>query len=104
MKKNILMFDASIQKICEHEVTVDGNGEYVITSIESGRFTKLPADTTAEELNTNLQEHNAGNTDQVSMEQVEVKAAEIVDELQVIAPEEVVDATVVIEEEEAPAK
>ena len=98
------MFDASIQKICEHEVTVDGNGEYVITSIESGRFTKLPADTTAEELNTYLLEHNAGNIDQVSMEQIETKAAEMVDELQAIAPKEVVEATIVIEEEKAPAK
>lgn len=98
------MLDASIQKICEHELTVDGNGEYVITSLESGRFTKLPADITAEDLNAYLQEHNAGNTDQVSMEGIETKAAEMVDELQTIAPEEVVEAVVVVEEEKTPAK
>lgn len=100
------MFDASTQKISEHEVTVDGNGEYVITSLESGRFTKLPSTLTADELNKYIQEHNVGNTDQVSMEQIETKAAEMVDELQAIAPEEVVEAAVVeiTEEELSPTK
>lgn len=99
MAKNILMFDASIQKVCEHTVEVDGNGEYVITSTETGRFTKLAADTNVDELNTYLHEHNSVNTDQLSVAELEVKAVDMVDALQEIAPDEVVEAEAISTED-----
>lgn len=79
--KTILMFDASLQRDVPHTIDIDGNGEIVITSVESGRFIKLPKETDAAGLRAYIETHKAANEGQVSQESLDAKKAELLDAL-----------------------
>ena len=76
-KNTITMFDAELQRDAEHTLTVDGNGEVVLTSVETGRFVKLPKGTTPDELKAYVEAHKAANMGQVSVASIEAKEQEL---------------------------
>lgn len=80
-EKTVLMFDASIQKDVEHKVDIDGNGEIVLTSIETGRFVKLPAGTTAEGVKAYVEAHKASNEGQKSTAAIAEEKAKLLADL-----------------------
>lgn len=61
-------FDAKLQAVVPHEVTIDGNGELLFTSTESGNFFKLPAGLDKEQLKELLAKHETDNEGQVNLE------------------------------------
>lgn len=91
--KKVVMFDASLQKDCDHTIDIDGSGEIVLTSVESGRFVKLPADTDSASLAAFIESHKAANEGQLTVEALDAKKAELIEGLQQVAPQDV-DASV----------
>jgi hypothetical protein len=84
--QTVMMFDASLQREAPHTIDIDGNGEIVLTSAETGRFVKLPATTTPDELKAYIAEHKAANEGQITVASIEEKKAELVAALTEEAP------------------
>lgn len=76
-ENTIQMFDASLQRECDHTVDIDGNGEVVLTSVESGRFVKLPKGTDADGVRAYIAAHRSANEGQVTQEMIEEQKAAI---------------------------
>ena len=87
--EKVVMFDASLQKDCDHTIDIDGAGEIVLTSVESGRFIKLPKDTDAAGLTAYIAAHKAANMGQVSQESLDAKKAALLAGLKQDAPADV---------------
>lgn len=87
--QKIVMFDASLQRECDHTIDIDGNGEIVLTSVESGSFVKLPADTDAAGLASFVAAYKSANEGQVSIASLEQKKAALLAGLQQDAPADV---------------
>lgn len=68
-------FCSGEQKVTDHTVTVDQNGEFVF-ACECGRFFKLPGDLDKEGVSDALKIHEESNKGQVTNEQLEKERAE----------------------------
>jgi hypothetical protein len=76
-EKKVVAFDATLQKDVDHAVDIDGNGEVVLTSVESGHFIKFSGVATAADLEAKLAAHKAANLGQVTLASIEARKAEI---------------------------
>jgi len=76
--KKVVMFDASLQKDCDHTIDIDGAGEIVLTSVESGHFVKFPAGTDAAQLAELIAAHKAANEGQITQASIEEKKAALI--------------------------
>ena len=70
MKKTIPAFCANCQEETPHTVSVQDNGEILLTCI-CDRFIKLPADLEPDGVKTCLDEHKAANEGQLTVERLE---------------------------------
>ena len=70
-EKTILVFNAHLQKETPHKLDVDGNGEVVLTCVETGRFLKFPKGTTSETLKALIATHKEVNTGHITVESIE---------------------------------
>lgn len=73
--KTILVFSAELQREVPHTLDIDGNGEVLLTCIETGRSLKYPAGTTAAQLKVMLAEHKAANQGQITQEKLDEEKA-----------------------------
>lgn len=90
------MFCAAQQQDTPHSLAIDGNGEVVLTCLADdvvtytveegvstphatpcGRFTKLPADSTATDVKAYLDAHKASNQGQITQDSIEAKRTEL---------------------------
>lgn len=98
--KAVSMFCAEQQQDTPHSLVVDGNGEIVLTCLADGvvtytveggertphaspcgRFIKLPADSTADDVKVYLEAHKAANQGQISQDSIEAKRVELLEGL-----------------------
>lgn len=86
-ENTVLMFDAELQREAPHTLEIDNNGEVVLTCVETGRFTKLPADTTVESAKAYMDAHRTANTGQITVASIEEKKAALLAGLNQPAPE-----------------
>jgi hypothetical protein len=77
----VIMFDASLQRECAHTLDIAQNGEIVLTSIESGRFVKLPAGTDAAGVADFIAKHKAANEGQITVDAMEAEKQALLDSL-----------------------
>lgn len=68
------IFDAKLQQIVPHKVSIDANGEWLFES-PSGRFLKLPASVDPIDFDKHFKVHEEVNTGQVNIEEQEAKLA-----------------------------
>lgn len=94
--KTVDAFDAKLQAVVTHVVTVDGNGEFLFQSTESDAFFKLPATEDKEELMGLIERHEEANTGQISVEGQEKLLEELFGDVE----DEEVDEDLEPEEEE----
>lgn len=80
-EKTVTAFDAELQKDTPHTMDVDGNGEVVLTSTESGHFIKFPRGTSAEQIREYLAVHKGVNEGQVTEKSIEEEKAKIIEAL-----------------------
>lgn len=83
-KKAILMFCANDQRETEHTLDIDGNAEVVLTCVECGRFQKLPAGTTAEDIKVFVEKHKASNEGQITTASIEAEKAQLLEGLETV--------------------
>jgi hypothetical protein len=79
--QTILVFNADLQRESPHTLTIDGNGEVILTCTENGRFLKFPKGTTADELRALLTEHKNANEGQISVASIEAAQEELISAL-----------------------
>jgi len=61
------IFCTNEQKLTEHEVSIDNNGEFLLTC-ECGEFIKLPGDMDKEGIDKALEDNQAENEGKVTLE------------------------------------
>jgi hypothetical protein len=79
--KQVLVFNADLQKETEHTVDVDDNGEIVLTCSENGRTLKFPAGTTGAQLKQLLAKHKKANEGQKTVAALDAKKAALLADL-----------------------
>jgi hypothetical protein len=92
MDNSIVMFCANDQVETTQALTIDGNGEIVLTC-PCGRFTKLPAGTDAAGLAAYIAAHKEENDGQISVASLDAKKADLIAGLQQDAPADVTPDT-----------
>lgn len=66
--KTIDAFDATVQKVVPHVITIDDNMEYVLTA-PSGHFIKIPQ--TVKDLKAYLKDHFDQNVGQITQAEID---------------------------------
>lgn len=80
-KQTIKMFSPELQKEAEHTLDIDTNGEIVLTCVETKRFVKFPAGTSAEAMKAQMEAYKNANKGKISLASIEAKRAELLEGL-----------------------
>jgi uncharacterized Zn finger protein len=75
MTKTVFCANCQVDK--EQEATIDGNGDFIFTCPDCGRFVKFSSETQPDEIDGLLATHKEANTGQISVASQEAKLAEM---------------------------